>query len=477
MKTKIKYMKKIIATGFALLAGITTIIAQNDNTKQALPEFNAIVISSSGDISLNQGSENSVSTKDGNIQDAVSAEVKDNTLFLKMKNGSDITVNFTKLNSIKLQSSCFVKSINQISADKLDVFLLGSSDLDIDMNVKELSTTIVGSGDAKYKGTAVSHAIKITGSGDVDAYGLTTTSANIVISGSGDARVNVTQDLKGIITGSGDITYFREPTNKDISVTGSGSYRMKGQNEETNSGDTTRLKIAHKIVLIINEKGEKRDTSRDRNKFDIYWAGFGLGVNGYLNANNQTKVPTGYNFLDLDYAKSINVTLNFWEQKIPIWKKHINIVTGMGLDLSNYRFNDKHNNLLKDSSYITAAYDSAVSFKKNKLLVSYLDVPLLLQFDTDPLGKGNRTIHLSAGVIGSLRIGSHTKQEYSIGGTTFKPKTRDDFNLNPFKYSAMVRIGYGKIDLYASYALNSMFKKNQGPQLYPFTIGITLAGF
>jgi hypothetical protein len=41
----------------------------------------------------------------------------------------------------------------------------------------------------------------------------------------------------------------------------------------------------------------------------------------------------------------------------------------------------------------------------------------------------------------------------------------------------MVRLGYGVIDLYASYALNSMFKKGQGPELYPFTVGINLVNF
>jgi hypothetical protein len=40
----------------------------------------------------------------------------------------------------------------------------------------------------------------------------------------------------------------------------------------------------------------------------------------------------------------------------------------------------------------------------------------------------------------------------------------------------MVRIGYGNLDLYASYALTSMFQKNEGPQLYPFSVGITIIG-
>ena len=63
---------------------------------------------------------------------------------------------------------------------------------------------------------------------------------------------------------------------------------------------------------------------------------------------------------------------------------------------------------------------------------------------------------------------NNTKDQY---------KTRDQYNLNPFRYSAMLRCGVGKLDIYATYTLSELFKKNQGPQLYPFTVGITLAGF
>lgn len=466
------FRNMIIATGFAMLIGGISVTAQNDNTKMVLPEFNAIVVSTNGDIKLNQGTENSVSVKTGNIQDAVSAEVKDNVLFLR-KGNDDITVNFTKLNKLTLQSTCDVKSINQISSDKLEVFILGTSDINLDINVKELYTTIEGAGVANYTGTAESHTLQIKGYGDLHAPGLNTTSTNIEISGAGDAWVNATQDLKGVINGSGDITYVSEPANKDIKVNGVGSYGLKGHKEEKSYPvDTTKFKIADKTIWIFSSDGNKHDSLKKKNKFNIYWAGFGLGINGYLNANNGTTVSKGF---DLDYAKSIDVTCNFLEQKIPLWKRHINIVTGMGFDLNNYRLKNNYT-FQKDSNHIAAVYDSAVTFKKNKLMLAYLDVPLLLQFDTDPIGRKHRTIHLSAGVVGGWRIGAHTKQVYEISGTNYTPKVHDDFDLNPFKCSAMVRIGYGNLDLYASYALTSMFQKNEGPQLYPFSVGITILG-
>jgi len=480
MKTTLRYLKAI-ALGISIFAGMSASLAQTDSTsKRMLPEFNSIVISSNMDVKLTQGTENSISVEKGILDKKLITEVTDNVLYIKGKSDEDVTVTFAKLNKLELSSMGDVKSTNPITSDKLEVFLKGAAaDIDLDVNVKELTTSIEGAGDVKYKGNADSHTMTIKGAGDINAYGLETNNSSIEIDGAGDAKLNVKQNLTGIIKGAGDIRYLAEPVIKDIKVIGVGDYGLKGSGKTDGSEatDTTKFKLGNRKVFIVNDENDSTSKKTDKKKFKIYWAGVGLGVNGYLNSNNQTAVPAGYDFLDLNYRKSINVSLNFWEQKIPIWKEHINIVTGMGWDISNYRFSSKNYKLTPDSNYISAVYDSSVSFKKNKLTASYLNVPILLQFDTKPFGKLQKTFHVSAGMVGSYRLGSHTKQVYEFNGVEYKPKTRDDFNLNTWRYSAMVRIGYGKLDFYASYALNSLFKKDQGPQLYPFTVGLTLASF
>lgn len=487
MKTLSKYLR-VAAGFFVLYFGISPVYAQTDNTKKVLPEFTSIVVSSPVDFTLSQGSESSISVKDGNIDD-LKAEVTEGTLYIKGKPSDDVVISFSKLNKLELQSTCDVKTTGLITSDKLEVYLKGAaSDLELNVNINELVTLIEGAGDIKYTGTADSHSLTIKGAGDVNAYGLETNTTNVEINGAGDAKLNAKQDLKGTINGAGDITYLNEPVTKDIKVNGVGSYGLKGSEKNSQVGnaeqkyDTIKFNLGDYDVYMVKDlKGvnglekPKRDTVKDN--FNIYWAGIGLGVNGYLNSSNEPKTPTGYDFLDLNYRKSINFSLNFWEQKIPLWKKHINIVTGMGFDISNYRFSSKNERLAQDTNYISAIYDTTVAYKKNKLVATYLNVPLLLQFDSNPFGKHDKTVHISAGVIGSVRLGSHEKQVYEINGSNFNPKTRDDFNLNPFRYSAMVRVGVGKIDLYASYALNTMFKKNEGPQVNPFTVGLTLVGF
>ncbi|MFH0864898.1 MAG: DUF2807 domain-containing protein [Bacteroidota bacterium] len=479
MKTQ-KYFRMLAMAGFSMISGISSAYAQAETNKLVLPAFNTIVISSPVDIKLLQGTETSVSIEDGDINKELTAEVKDSILTVKGRSSDMVTINFNEINKIELLSNCELHSGYQINADKLEVSLNGAaSDIFLDLKVGELTTSISGAGEIEYQGAADMHTIEIEGAGDISAYDLVTTNTTVNISGAGDAKVNVKQNLKGVINGAGNIKYWDEPANKDIQINGVGSYGKQNANIEETYGDTTRIKAFGSKILIIplgNDSIDKKSDDHRIKNFRVYWSGIGLGVNGYLNANNKTSVPAGYDFLDLDYRRSINVSLNFWEKNFQIWKNHINLVTGLGFDFSNYSF-DNNYVLHPDSNYISGDIETSVVFKRNKLTTTYLNMPLLLQFDTKPFGKHNRTVHLSAGVVGSVKLGSHIKQVYELNGVEYKPKTKDDFNLSPFRYSAMVRVGVGKLDLFASYALNELFKKNEGPQLYPFTIGINLIGF
>ena len=180
-------------------------------------------------------------------------------------------------------------------------------------------------------------------------------------------------------------------------------------------------------------------------------------------------MPAEYKYLDLHYEKSVNVDINFFEQNINLIKRHLGLVTGLGLTFNNYRF-DNNVVLVPDSSKIFGYYDnSKESYKKSKLLVTYLTLPLLLEYQTNNNSNIN-SFHFTAGVIGGVRIGSHTKNMYDGDKKT---KNRDDFYLNPFKVDATARIGWGVLNLYGNYSLTTLFKNDKGPELYPYSIGIS----
>ena len=207
----------------------------------------------------------------------------------------------------------------------------------------------------------------------------------------------------------------------------------------------------------------------------MHWAGINIGINGYLDSENKFDTPFGYDFMSPDYGKSWFVDLNFIEYGLPIVKKYWHLVTGMGFQFNNYVIEKDH--ILKpNTEYLEASLDTTVNYKKNKLTDVYFQIPLLFQFDTKKIKKNN-TFHVLFGVVGGVRVSSWSKQKYEFNDSKSERRTWDDFNLAPFRWSAMVKLGYGPVNLFATYQLNQMFQPNHGPQLYPFTVGVTLLGF
>ena len=124
---------------------------------------------------------------------------------------------------------------------------------------------------------------------------------------------------------------------------------------------------------------------------------------------------------------------------------------------------------------MTPVTATGVNLKKNKLVASYLTVPLLIEFNTS--SNPRKTVHLAAGVIGGLRVGSHLKLVKEEGNKESKSKSYDDFNLNPFRYDATVRFGFRDFTIFGSYNMAGLFKDNKGPEIYPLTLGIRLVGW
>ncbi|MEZ5196934.1 MAG: outer membrane beta-barrel protein [Bacteroidales bacterium] len=192
--------------------------------------------------------------------------------------------------------------------------------------------------------------------------------------------------------------------------------------------------------------------------------------------------------------KILVVHINFFEQNIALSKnKKWGIVTGLGTSWNNYRFS-KDTRLNSDSSQLIGYVDSGISIRKTKLTNWYLNIPLIFEFQTNSYQKKN-SFHIAAGMIMGVRLSTHTKKYYDernkeytitiydpesdkyinafpeyekpISPNYSKAKNYDDYYLNPFKWDATVRIGWGFINLFATYSVNTMFKKDKGPELYP----------
>jgi hypothetical protein len=257
--------------------------------------------------------------------------------------------------------------------------------------------------------------------------------------------------------------------------------------ELNNDTDTTNIRFKRKTVKIIDENDEtkilvkkNKDSdwefwNEDEARFQGSWSGFSMGLSNYMNKDFSLSRNATDEFMDLNTGKSWNMNLNFAQYSINLINNKFGLVTGLGLEWNYYRF-DNNNTIQKDANGViitdTTSY-AGLSVDKSKLSTTYATVPLLLEWHSS--SNQDRGVVIAAGVIGGVKLGSNTKIVYKENGDTNKDKKRDDYNLSPFKYGVTARIGVGDWLVYGTYYLTSLFEKDKGPELYPFSIGIALS--
>lgn len=216
-------------------------------------------------------------------------------------------------------------------------------------------------------------------------------------------------------------------------------------------------------------KREKKSESNHK-EFKGHLFGVDIGFNNYVTADHSTSLPTEDMYMELNASQSVATTVNFLEQGFNLNKSGtIGIVTGLGLEFNNYRFDSQYILTEDEAGDITYRL-SDEKLDKNKLMTVYGILPLMLEFQTANR-YNNGCAYLSAGVVGGVRLKSHVKVVDSEGN---KSKYKGNYNLQDLRYGFMARVGYKFINLYGVYYPVSLFNNSNDPELYPFSIGFSI---
>ena len=195
-------------------------------------DYDKISVGGPFDVKLIPGKEGKITIKgESNLLDYIITEVDGDKLRIKWEKGLSIrnskkiliTVPFKDLNAVSLAGSGDVFSEEVIHAEIFKSSLTGSGDIKLAVKAQEIISKISGSGNINIEGRANEYSCSITGSGDIRAYELSTKNANVKITGSGTVKIDVSDNLKVRITGSGDVYYKGTPKSQDVKVTGSGN--------------------------------------------------------------------------------------------------------------------------------------------------------------------------------------------------------------------------------------------------------------
>lgn len=267
-----------------------------------------------------------------------------------------------------------------------------------------------------------------------------------------------------------------------------------------NDSDTARL-LRGKLQLITHTDNKDKSpesielrTGRDslRKPLETSWLTVDIGFNNYNDRTDYNSLGAG-SFNDRGFigrlsntpmegdfelrsGKSIHVNFGIVKQQLSLYKNYVSLVYGLTYDINNWSYKRSltwhHGDALLMSGYGGAFVTrDTVVFKKNKLVTNYLQVPLLLRFETSPR-HSNRNVYFSLGGYAGYLVRSHTKQIED--GSTTKVKQHNDFNINKFQYGSQFELGYQGFSVYFK---NSMTPLTQfGTKQYPYCFGVRLTG-
>lgn len=198
---------------------------------------------------------------------------------------------------------------------------------------------------------------------------------------------------------------------------------------------------------------------------------FDIGINSYHH-EGEVNIPASLETYELRHARSLEVNLHIYRQRIKIGKGFFNVEHGLYFAFNNYSFQNKVDYRIDSAAafYI----NSGSNIEKSRLFNSRMVLPIMLHFETNPK-KLKKSFHFGAGAYVDVRLGANlrTKESGYKRATTIK----NDFSLNDFTAGMRAEMGYGPINLYMTYSFVDLFKKNQGPSLTPFSVGFSVIPF
>jgi len=483
---------KTLITSISLLTATFVTTAQ-DIQKREITNFTKIQISGATNVVYSNSDTLKLEIKTIVKQfDNLITVVENGTLFIYTKGTtySPITVNVSNnnLNALEINGASSFKSSTPLKNDSLNIIISGSSDAKLVLENNYTKIIQSGASDLNLSGSTNNLLAQVSGASTLKSYSLTSKNAFVTATGASSTKIFVTDGLVASASGASTIKVKGNVTNISANASSSSSITKilddgtskKGTININSGDDTTTFNWKNKKFIIVKNVNNQQDSLED-SKEEItndfkHWQGFSMGVNGYLNFENSITLENKYNFMDLNYARSFNFQLNLFERQFNIYKNYIKINTGFGFDFHSYSFNNK-TNLNADSSFTYGTLDSTNNFtyNKNKLRCAYLQVPLLLEFNTS--NNPNKSFHIAVGVIVQYLITSRTKQVLEQNNNDLKKIRKDNYNLNPFGVKAHINMGYKNVTIFAEYSLTSLFKTNQGVQLYPFSMGVRLIPF
>ena len=227
-----------LAIPFALMTTLVALAAAAADRREirAASGFTAIGLAAPVKVDVTQGdAEGLVVEGDDAALADLETVVEQGTLKIRTRSRKDVAgmskvrvhVSAKAIDALRVSGSGDIDA-KTLRAPTLKIAVSGSGDVRIaELDATTLDVSVAGSGDVLVGGKADTLTTSIAGSGDVKAGKLAVRTAKVSIAGSGDVLLWAREQLSVSVVGSGDVRFYGDPEVKR-SIMGSGSVRRVG---------------------------------------------------------------------------------------------------------------------------------------------------------------------------------------------------------------------------------------------------------
>lgn len=269
---------------------------------------------------------------------------------------------------------------------------------------------------------------------------------------------------RATITTEGDSIIIRK---------GSGNMRIRVYEEQPTDGESKEVEIYEGVYLERVESDKrtfldalpfipqkKKDNAYEPHNSGIF-IGYSRMGNDFLSFDNSAKA-------DLNLSRSwefgfnvISLCHNF--KKNPHWGLNF----GVNWGYRSFSFDGNRALLKADGQTYFAEGDEENSYSSSRLRHFFFRIPITLEWQ-QRLGRSNK-LFFNIGPEFEIRHG--VKSFTHINGGK-KQRMGKDMYVNPVGVNLLAQAGYGDFGLYLRYSTTSLFQKDKGPEMSPYSFGI-----
>jgi hypothetical protein len=164
-------------------------------------------------------------------------------------------------------------------------------------------------------------------------------------------------------------------------------------------------------------------------------------------------------------------------------EKGLSVAAGLGISSENLFLSSNHyvantHPTIETDVVSFETLPEGITFTRNKLNFTYLDIPLELRLKTD------KDLRFGLGFKFGILLDSKTfykgdafNDEGANLGYVEISKDKKINQLEEYRFGVQLRAGYKWVQAFGYYSLNKVFIADKGPQMYPIHVGVTFMPF